>query len=85
MSEKTIAIRIDDELHKRIKIRLAEIDMTLKDYIISLIQSDLSQSNPIKWQATSIDNSVTEESVKEAQKVLDFINDVIRQQNNQNK
>lgn len=85
MPERTIAIRIDDELHKKIKIRLVETSMTLKDYIISLIQNDLSESTPIKWKATSADATVNEDSIKEAQKVLDFVNDVIRLQGNGNK
>ena len=44
MPEKTVAFRIDDELHKRIKMRLIETDKTLKDYIIDLILNDLDGS-----------------------------------------
>lgn len=40
-TEKTIAIRIDEDLHKRIKFRLAEKGITLKEYIIGLIEEDL--------------------------------------------
>lgn len=81
LSEKTIAIRIDEKLHREIKIRLAETGFTLKDYILTLVKNDLKQNTPIKAKANSTDNNVSEESVKEAQKVLDFVNDIIRQQN----
>lgn len=77
MSEKTIAIRIDEEFHKKIKIRLAETGLTLKDYILGLIDKDLATSNPIDWKAVPMNGSINEETVKEAQKVLDFVNDVI--------
>lgn len=42
MGEKTIAIRIDEELQKKIKFRLAEKGITLKDYIIGLVEEDLA-------------------------------------------
>lgn len=53
MVEKTIAIRIDEELHRRIKIRLAENGMTLKDYIIALILNDLDSDNGITKSANA--------------------------------
>ena len=42
MVEKTMAIRINEELHKKIKFRLVEKGMTLKDYIVGLIEEDLA-------------------------------------------
>lgn len=45
MYEKTIAFRIDEELHKRIKLRLVETNMTLKDYVITLIENDLNHEH----------------------------------------
>ncbi len=77
MSEKTIAIRIDEELHKEIKLRLAENGMTLKDYIISLIKTDINESKKLNLKAIPFDNTVTQESIKEAQKVLDFVSDIV--------
>lgn len=41
MSEKTVAIRIDEDLQRRIKYRLVEKGVTLKDYIVGLIEQDL--------------------------------------------
>lgn len=43
MPEKTLAIRIDGELHKRIKIHLAQTDKSLKDYVVELIEKDLDK------------------------------------------
>lgn len=40
MSEKTITIRIDEELHKKIKIKIAHKGITLKQYIVDLINED---------------------------------------------
>lgn len=45
MSEKTVAIRIDEDLQKRIKFRLVEKGCTLKDYIVNLIERDLENPN----------------------------------------
>jgi len=44
--ERTVAIRIDEELHKRIRMRIAESGMTLKDYIVGLVENDLSPEEP---------------------------------------
>lgn len=41
MSEKVLAIRIDDELQREVKIHLAKRGLSLKDYITNLIQDDL--------------------------------------------
>ncbi|MCI8470405.1 MAG: hypothetical protein HFJ35_02775 [Clostridia bacterium] len=43
MSEKVLAIRIDDELQKEVKIHLAKNGISLKDYITNLIQDDLAK------------------------------------------
>lgn len=41
MSEKTITIRIDEELHRDIKTVVAKKGITLKDYIVQLVKDDL--------------------------------------------
>ena len=46
MPERTVAIRIDEELHKRIRMRIAESGITLKDYIVSLVERDLNPEQP---------------------------------------
>lgn len=43
MSEKTITIRISEDLHKTVKIKIAESGVTLKDYLVDLIQKDLAK------------------------------------------
>ena len=75
--DKTIAIRIDAALHKRIKMRLAENGLTLKDYIICLIGNDLKDSKPLNLDNIAIENIISEESINEAQKVLDFAREIL--------
>ena len=41
MADKTISIRITEEFHKEIKIKIAKDGITLKDYILGLIKKDL--------------------------------------------
>ena len=41
MSEKTINIKTDEELYKKIKIKIAEEGITLKNYVTKLIEEDL--------------------------------------------
>ncbi|HJB95509.1 MAG TPA: hypothetical protein H9765_07815 [Candidatus Mediterraneibacter intestinigallinarum] len=74
MPEKTIAIRVDEELFKKVKIRLAENGMTLKDYIITLIERDLQED--VK-QTVEKEMPINETSIKEAQKILDFISGIM--------
>jgi len=44
VADKGINFKIDAEIYKRVKIRIAEQDTTLKDYILSLIIKDLSSN-----------------------------------------
>lgn len=43
MAERTLAIRISEEMYKKIKLRLAETGLTLKDYMIQLIENELNR------------------------------------------
>ncbi len=80
MPEKNLAIRVDEELFKKVKIRLAENGMTLKDYIVSLIERDLQENIKQNWKAVPGNSTVNEASLKEAQKILDFVSDIINNQ-----
>lgn len=44
MAEKSITIRVEETLHKEIKHRIVEKSMTLKDYLLDLIQKDLDEA-----------------------------------------
>ncbi|MGL5087552.1 MAG: toxin-antitoxin system HicB family antitoxin [Clostridium sp.] len=44
MSEKTITIRVSEDLHKEIKIEIAQKGISLKDYVLGLIEKDLEKS-----------------------------------------
>jgi predicted DNA binding CopG/RHH family protein len=42
--EKTINFKVDEDFYKQIKVKIALEGITLKDYVISLIKSDLEKS-----------------------------------------
>lgn len=41
---KNIAFKIEDEFHKKIKLKATEEGKSIKDYIIELIEKDLEKS-----------------------------------------
>lgn len=43
MTQKTLTIRINEELHKKIKVKTAKKQISLKDYITNLIENDLKK------------------------------------------
>ena len=48
MGERTLAFRVDENFHRDLKVKLAQKGITLKDYVIGLIESDLyEQKHPI--------------------------------------
>ncbi len=48
MAEKTIAFTVDEDFHKKIKMRIAESGQFLKGYIVNLIEEDLKKANAEK-------------------------------------
>ena len=40
---KSLAIQVSEELFRKIKIKIARNDMTLKDYILGLIEEDFEK------------------------------------------
>jgi len=43
LSERNIGFKVDEELFKKIKIRIANRGKTLKEYLLELILKDLEQ------------------------------------------
>jgi plasmid stability protein len=41
-AERKIHIRMGEDLHKRLRIRCAELDTTLQDYVVELLARELS-------------------------------------------
>lgn len=64
ISERTIAIRIDEEFHKKIKFKLAENGLTLKDYILGLIENDI--------------NSIPQKRVFTKQDIIDNADEIVK-------
>ena len=51
VADKTINFKVDAEIYKRVKIRVAEQDTTLKDYVLSLIMKDLSRDTKFEKES----------------------------------
>jgi predicted DNA-binding protein len=43
LAVKAINFKVDDDLYKRVKVRVALDGKTMKDYIIELIEQDLEE------------------------------------------
>jgi hypothetical protein len=41
-AERKIHIRVGEDLHKRLRIRCAELDTTIQDYVVELLGRELS-------------------------------------------
>ncbi len=66
MEERTLAFRVEEELHRTLKVKLANEGITLKDYVIGLIKSDLyNNERPISADdLRSYANAINEASAK---------------------
>lgn len=42
-AERKIHIRMGEDIHKRLRIRCAELDTTLQDYVVKLLDRELSE------------------------------------------
>jgi hypothetical protein len=45
-AERKIHIRMGEDLHKRLRIRCAELDTTIQDYVVDLLDRELSEAAP---------------------------------------
>lgn len=43
MTEKTMTIRLDEELHKKIKLKSVKENKSIKNYILGLVLEDLEK------------------------------------------
>jgi len=43
IADKTINFKVDEDFYRTIKIKIATVDKTLKNYIIELIEKDLKK------------------------------------------
>ncbi len=41
-AERKVHIRMGEDLHKRLRIRCAELDTTIQDYVVELLDRELS-------------------------------------------
>lgn len=71
ISERNLAIRVDDEFFKKVKIRLAEKNMTLKDYFIDLAERDIQSGKLDEFTSCS-----REELIKKADQVIQLMQEI---------
>ena len=45
MATRTITFRLDENLHRRLKIKMAEEDRRIQDYITELIRADFHRGD----------------------------------------
>jgi predicted HicB family RNase H-like nuclease len=45
-AERKIHIRMGEDLHKRLRIRCAELDTTIQDYVVELLGRELAEAAP---------------------------------------
>lgn len=45
MAEKTINFKVDEELYRQVKVKIAQQGITLKEYMIQLIKQSLEAKN----------------------------------------
>lgn len=49
---------VPSELHERARARAEELDLTLGDYVLSLIRRDLERSQAREWRAQLLERPV---------------------------
>ena len=64
ISEKTLAIRVDEDFYKKVKLRLAENGMTLKNYFVELVENDIKST-----AAEKIEGYTREEILERADEI----------------
>ena len=47
-SERKIHIRVEESLHRRLRIRCAELDTTIQDFVVKLLDRELSSGSAAK-------------------------------------
>lgn len=44
MADRNICCKVDDDLYRQIKVKIAQDGKTLRDYIVELIKKDLNKN-----------------------------------------
>ena len=50
--ERMVHVRLTEELHKRLRIRAAENDTTLQDWVATAIKNELDRQEQVKGKET---------------------------------
>ena len=65
ISDRNIAIRVDEELFKKIKIRILEQGVTLREYFVDLARKDIINS-----ELDKVSKYTSEEIIEKADQVI---------------
>lgn len=65
ISDRNIAIRVDEELFKKIKIRILEQGVTLREYFVDLARKDIINS-----ELDKVSKYTSEEIIGKADQVI---------------
>lgn len=65
ISDRNIAIRVDEELFKKIKIRILEQGVTLREYFVDLARKDILNS-----ELDKVSKYTSEEIIEKADQVI---------------
>lgn len=71
ISERNLAIKVDDDFFKKVKIRLAEKNLTLKDYFIELVEKDIQNS-----QLDTLASSSPQDIIEKADKIIQLMQEI---------
>ena len=63
MPERSVAVRVDEELFKKVKQRIAEKNVSLKDYVINLLEEDVQNLGTIEKQISHETFTITREEM----------------------
>lgn len=53
--ERKVHIRVEGELHRLLRIRCAELDLTIQDYVVRLLEENLRGGSPTATARTGKD------------------------------
>lgn len=71
ISEKNLAIRVDEEFVKKVKIRIAEKGMTLKEYFVDLVEQDIQNS-----ELDKMTHYTRDEIIEKADQIIQLMKEI---------
>lgn len=73
MAERSIAIRVDEEMFRKIKARATSLGITLKEYIVSLANEDIQKAENSEDDFFPPLEKMTKEQFVQLRRMLEYI------------